>query len=139
MLHKDALPAYAHLGDSGRVPQLIVSAYPPYFIEAQSRWPYWLRVLAWFAPDHLWASLWRGATNGYVPRIPAMYGLVYAWGSAVEGGREAQALRVIDLHPTIASVLGIAPAETLDGRLSSSLLSAAPAPQDAVGVPGSLP
>lgn len=137
VLSRDALPAYAHLGEGPRVPELILSAYPPYFIEAKSRWPYWLSALGLVAPDHLWAEWWRSATSGFVPRTPAMYGLVYVWGHGVEGGREAQALRVIDLHPTIAEVLGIAPGEPLDGRVATTLLRAAPSPGAEGG--GSLP
>ncbi len=139
VLYKDALPAYAHLGDGPRVPPLIISAYPPYFIEAQRRWPFWLRALAWIAPDYLWAESWRKATSGFVPRTPAMYGLVYVWGAGVEGGREAQALRMIDLHPTIARVLGIEPGDPLDGAFVPSLLTAAPALSDEASEAGPLP
>ncbi len=137
VLSRDALPAYAHLGEGPRLPELILSAYPPYFIEAQHRWPYWLRALGWVAPDHLWAEWWISATSGFVPRTPAMYGLVYVWGHGVEGGREAQALRVIDLHPTIAEVLGIEPGDPLDGRVANTLLRAGPAP--GAGGAGPLP
>lgn len=138
VLQKGALPAYAHWGEGPRVPDLVISAYPPYFIEARERWPYWLRPLSWIAPDHLWAEGWRRATSGYVPRTPAMYGLVYAWGAGVEGGREAQALRVIDLHPTLTTMMGITPGSPLDGRPATSLLQAAPAPDEAAAL-GSLP
>ena len=35
-----------------------------------------------------------------------------------------QALRIIDLHPTVADLLGIAPGEPLDGRVAKSLFEA---------------
>ncbi len=139
VLRKGALPAYAHWGEGPRVPDLVVSAYPPYFIEARDQWPYWLRPLGWIAPDHLWAEGWRRATSGYVPRVPAMYGLAYVWGDGVtSGGRETQAFRVIDLHPTLAALLGIRPGEPLDGRIAASIFDAPPAP-DEVAPMSSLP
>jgi predicted AlkP superfamily pyrophosphatase or phosphodiesterase len=124
VLDRDEPPIYAHWGSGPRVAPLIVSAFPPYFIENRSAWPLWLRALAYIAPDYLWAELWRSATSGFVPRTPAMYGLLYAWGAGIVAGQEAQAMRVIDIHPTVVELLGIAPGEPLDGRAANSLFRA---------------
>ncbi len=124
VLTRDEPPLYAHWGASPRVAPLIVSAFPPYFIENQRTWPLWLRALSYIAPDYLWAEFWRSATSGFVPRTPAMYGLLYAWGAGITVGQEAQAMRVIDIHPTVVELLGVAPGEPLDGRVASSLFQA---------------
>jgi len=120
ILKRDELPLYAHWGNGPRLAPLILSAYPPYFVEQKSAWPFWLRALAAIAPDYLWAEYWRAATGGFVPRTPAMYGLVYAWGAGIVAGQEAQAMRVIDIHPTVAHLLGIVPGDPIDGRIANS-------------------
>ena len=124
ILERDGLPLYAHWGEGPRLAPLVLSAYPPYFVEQESTWPFWLRALAAIAPDYLWAEYWRAATGGFVPRTPAMYGLLYAWGAGIVAGQEAQAMRTIDVHPTVAHLLGIPPGDPLDGRIATSLFEA---------------
>ena len=121
VMKRGELPLYAHWGDGPRVAPLIVSAYPPYFLEQRSTWPLWLRAISRIAPDYLWAEYWRAATGGFVPRTPAMYGLLYGWGAGFVRGQEAQALRVIDIHPTVMQLMGLQPGEPVDGRVATSL------------------
>lgn len=135
VLRRGALPAYAHLGEGDRVPELIVSAFPPYFIEDRAAWPYWLRALSWVAPDYLWAEGWMRATSGFAPRTPAMYGLLYAWGAGIPPQGETQAMRMVDLHPTIARALAIEPGSPLDGGVVEALFEPDVPPEDAAERP----
>lgn len=127
---RGSLPAYAHLGEGARVPDLIVSAFPPYFLEDRSAWPFWLRGLAWVAPDYLWAEGWMRATSGFAPRTPAMYGIFYAWGAGIPAQGETQAMRIVDLHPSIARALAIEPGTPLDGGVLDALFELQAAPAD---------
>lgn len=124
VLRKGALPDYAHLGDGPRVPDLILSAHPPYFIEDIELWPAWLRWLADWGPDFIWSRFSLVATHGYPPDAPGMHGIFYAWGSGIARGRTVEKVRAIDIHPTVAHLLGIEPGRPVDGRVESALLEA---------------
>ena len=126
VLRKTALPLYAQLGEGPRVPPLILSAYPPYFLAESERWPFWLRGLAAIGPDYVWAELWRSAASGFTPRTPSMFGLFYAAGAGIAPTGRLGALQVIDLHPTAAQLLGITPGTPLDGRIATPLLHPPP-------------
>ncbi len=122
VIRPDAPPAYFHLGRGPRVGQLIVSARPPYFIEDTDLWPAWVRWIAPIGPEFIWAGFALKATHGYPPDTPGVQGILYAWGSGVATGRAVGAVRAIDLHPTVAHLLGIAPGEPVDGEVAASLV-----------------
>ena len=123
VLRKGALPRYAHLGDGPRVADLILSAHPPYFIEDMDRWPSWAQWLGDWGPDFLWARFSLKATHGYPPDTAGMHGILYAWGSGIAAGREVARVRAIDIHPTVAHLLGMEPGRPVDGRVESALLA----------------
>jgi hypothetical protein len=125
LLRGDALPEYARLGNGGRVPELIISAKHPYFIEDTELWPAWLRWLGRWGPRFVWARPFLKATHGYPPDVEGMSGVLYAWGDGVANGREVERVRSIDLHPTVTQLLGIAPGRPVDGRVARGFLTPA--------------
>lgn len=122
VLRKEALPEYAHLGDSARVGDLILSARPPYFIEDIDNWPWWAKWLGSWGPEFLWARYALKATHGYPPDTSGIEGILYAWGNGVAAGRELGPVRAIDIHPTATQLLGISPGQPVDGQVIQELL-----------------
>jgi predicted AlkP superfamily pyrophosphatase or phosphodiesterase len=124
VLRREALPDYARLGRGPRVPPLIVSAKPPYFIEDASSWPWALRWLGAVGPEFPSAGPFLKATHGYPPATPGMSGILYAWGDGIAKGAELPHARAVDVHPTAAALLGIAPGVPMDGAPIRALLAA---------------
>jgi len=122
VLRREALPSYAHLGTGPRVAPLIVSAKSPYFIEDASSWPFYLRWLGWAGPMFPSAGMFLKATHGYPPGVPGMVGILYAWGDGIAEGAELEFVHAIDLHPTVTTLLGIAPGVPVDGSARLDLL-----------------
>ena len=125
VLRRGALPAYARLGDNGRMPDLILSARPPYFIEDMELWPRWLHWMARWGPRFVWARPFISATHGYPPDVEGVAGVLYAWGHGIAKGREVNGVRAVDLHPTVTRLLGIEPGRPVDGRVVPELLAPA--------------
>jgi hypothetical protein len=50
-------------------------------------------------------------------------GVLYAWGDGVRTGGKVEEVRAIDVHPTVAALLGIAPGEPVDGVVARGLLA----------------
>jgi len=123
VLRPEALPAYARLGNGGRLGDLIVSARPPYFIEDLDSWPSWLQWLGTWGPDVMWAGMSLKATHGYPPDVGGMHGILYAWGSGIARGTEVDRVRNIDVHPTVTRLLGIEPGRPIDGAVEPELLA----------------
>jgi hypothetical protein len=122
VLRTDSLPPYAHLGNGARSGDLILSARPPYFIEDVARWPSWLRWLGDWGPETMWARFSLKASHGYPPDTPGMAGILYAWGDGIAKGREVERVRAIDVHPTVAHLLGIEAGRPVDGEVARALL-----------------
>jgi predicted AlkP superfamily pyrophosphatase or phosphodiesterase len=116
VLRREALPEYARLGAGPRVPPLILSARPPYFIEDADRWPVGLRWLGNFGPEFPPAGLFVKATHGYPPATPGMKGVLYLWGDGVAEAVYKGHTRAVDVHPTVATLLGIEPGVPVDGE-----------------------
>jgi predicted AlkP superfamily pyrophosphatase or phosphodiesterase len=123
VLRKSALPEWAHLGDGPRVGDLILSAHPPYFIEDLKRWPSWLQWLGDWGPDFIPARFSLVASHGYPPDVPGMRGIFYAWGSDIARGHKVEKVRAVDVHPTVAHLLGIEPGRPVDGQVERALLA----------------
>jgi predicted AlkP superfamily pyrophosphatase or phosphodiesterase len=117
VLRREALPEYARLGQGPRVPPLIVSAKPPFFIEDASSWPVTLRWLGLWGPQFPSARFFVKATHGYPPATPGMAGVLYLWGDGVAAGIYKSHVRAVDLHPTVTALLGIEPGVPVDGEL----------------------
>jgi predicted AlkP superfamily pyrophosphatase or phosphodiesterase len=121
-------PEYSHLGTSGRVGDLMLVAKPPYYIAPSSSMPTYAHFLGitwiWsdiFAPDE---GSGLKASHGYEPTIPEMHGIFYAWGAGISPGKEIARVDMIDIHPTVMSLLGLQPGNPLDGKIISEIIVA---------------
>jgi len=99
------------------------SARPPYFIEDVHPWPWWARWLAAWGPELLWAKPFLRASHGYPPTTAGVAGIFYAWGAGIAAGRHVAAIRAIDVHPTIARLLAVAPGAPVDGVVAEELFA----------------
>jgi hypothetical protein len=123
-------PAYAHLGASGRLGDLMLVVKPPYYLAGTDSFPWYASLMgiqwAWsdtFTPDFGGLK----ASHGYEPAIEEMHGIFYAWGAGVAKGKEIPQLDTIDVHPTTMSLLGLQPGNPVDGKIVTQIF-AAPAP-----------
>jgi hypothetical protein len=131
ILRKEALPVYARLGDGPRVPELILSAKPGYYTADPDLWPWYLRPLGVVGQDFLDSPLFGAglrAAHGYPPGTPGNDGVLYVWGSGVRAVGDLGAVPMINVHPTVAQLLGIDPGTPVDGRPIDAL-SSEPPPQ----------
>ena len=119
----DDPPAWSHLGTGPRVADLIVSAHPPHFIEDRGSWPRAVRWLALVGPEVAPAGRFLSATHGFPPDTGGMDGVLYASGAGIARGVEVPAMDAIDVHPTLAALLGIEPGHPVDGRVVKELLA----------------
>jgi hypothetical protein len=117
-------PGEWNIGGSDRVGDLIVQASPPYFIEDIERWPWWTRWLAYWGPEFLWSRPFIKASHGYTPSTAGMAGIFYAWGAGIARGHEIMNLQVLDVHPTVARLLGIRPGSPIDGHVVTEVFDA---------------
>jgi alkaline phosphatase D len=115
---KGHYPSYAHLGDGPRAGDLLLVAKPPYWVVGPEQMPPWA---AWLGINHIWPVTFTPftgglkATHGYDPNIVQMHGIFYAWGSGVTP-HEIKRLDMIDIHPTVMSLLGLEPGKPVDGK-----------------------
>jgi len=123
VLRQGAFPAWVRLGTGPRVPPLIVSAKPPYFIESLERWPSWLQWLGDWGPEFIYARTSLKATHGYPPDTDGMHGIFYAWGSGVARGRDLGLVRAIDIHPSVARLVRMEPGQPVDGVPIEAMLA----------------
>ncbi len=123
VLRRSDIPEAWHLGESDRLGDLVISARPPYFIEDLDTWPRWARWLGTVGPKFIWARPVLKATHGYPADTPDMRALLYAWGDGIAAG-DPGPVRTIDVHPTVAAILGIAPGSPVDGAPIAALVPA---------------
>ncbi len=116
---KGKYPPYAHLGDGPRAGDILLLAKPPYWIAGPEAFPWYAR---WLGLTHFWpvtfTPLFGGlkATHGYDPHIVQMHGIFFAWGAGVAHGKQIPRLDMIDVHPTVMSLLGLQPGVPRDGH-----------------------
>jgi alkaline phosphatase D len=116
---KGHYPAFAHLGTGPRAGDLMLVAKPPYWVVDPKQIPSWG---AWLGVNRFWPAIFTPfvggvkATHGYDPKIVQMHGIFYAWGSGVAPGNEIKRLDMIDIHPTVMSLLGLHPGRPVDGK-----------------------
>jgi predicted AlkP superfamily pyrophosphatase or phosphodiesterase len=116
---KGHYPAYAHLGTGPRAGDLMLVAKPPYWIVGPEAFPAWTK---WLGVTHIWPVTFTPfigglrAMHGYDPAVVQMHGIFYAWGAGVAPGREIKRLDMIDIHPTVMSLLGLQPGRPVDGH-----------------------
>ncbi|HEX2677374.1 MAG TPA: ectonucleotide pyrophosphatase/phosphodiesterase [Polyangiales bacterium] len=113
-----------HMGRSKRLGDLTLNAKPPYYMFDRGIWPQDLRFAAPFAPDILPDHRLKGM-HGYHQGVPGVQAVLFASGAGVAHGAVLDGMRSIDVHPTIAALLGIAPGVPVDGTAYRPLLLAA--------------
>jgi alkaline phosphatase D len=130
VFRKGHYPAYAHLGDSARVGDILLVAKPPYWIVGPEAFPAWANLLG---VTHIWPVTFTPfagglkATHGYPPdAVPQMQGIFFAWGAGVAQGREIPRLDMVDVHPTVMTLLGLQPGRPVDGHAIAGIMSPSP-------------
>jgi predicted AlkP superfamily pyrophosphatase or phosphodiesterase len=123
---KGHYPPYAHLGNGYRAGDVLLIAHPPYWMVGPEVFPTWTRWLGltWFW-DTVFVPPFGGlkATHGYNPNIVQMHGIFYAWGSSIAKARQIPRLDMIDIHPTVMSLLDLKPGHPVDGHVVQSALA----------------
>lgn len=79
-----------------------------------------VRLIATLTPYSYWLPV-TYATHGS-PNDPDANVPVVFWGTGIVPGQYADVVRVVDMAPTLAALLGITPLEALDGRPLSKVL-----------------
>jgi len=115
-------PPWAHLGTSERLGDFVISTKPGYYMFDRGIWPVHLRFAYRFAPDEL-SERTLVAAHGYPPSTPGVEAVFFAMGAGVATGASLEGLRTIDVHPTIAKLLGVAPGQPLDGQAFEALFA----------------
>jgi predicted AlkP superfamily pyrophosphatase or phosphodiesterase len=109
-------PPSARIGHSPRVGDLVVSLHAGYGTADSAAWPWYLRWGNWVGSGISRAGSFRGM-HGYDPeRVPEVRAIFYAWGAEIRPGSMPQAMRTVDVHPTVAYLLGIEPGAPVDGH-----------------------
>jgi type I phosphodiesterase/nucleotide pyrophosphatase len=102
---RDSLPDALHLRHATRTGDLVVRAEPPYTFARGG-------LLA-RAADLLGR---RTGVHGYEPELPDMGGIFLALGRGVRPGTRPDSVRMIDVAPTVARLLGIDPPRQATGQ-----------------------
>lgn len=111
---KGETPARWHYDEGRRIPDLIVAADPGWMI----------RLRAWDP----WSG---GGMHGWDPQEPDMQGIFIAAGPQIRPGVTIPAFENIHVYPFIAHLLGLDPADGIDGSLEvlrGTLLQTEPRP-----------
>lgn len=112
-------PPYAHLGDGPRSGDILLVCKPPYWVAGPEMFPTYAR---WMGLTHIWPTTFTPpfggikATHGYDPHIVQMHGIFFAWGAGIAHGKQIPRLDMIDVHPTVMTLLGLKSGESVDGR-----------------------
>jgi arylsulfatase A-like enzyme len=109
LLRRDALPSRLRLDHPTRTGDLVALAEPGYVFRQASLGT---RILARLA--RLFGQ--QQGIHGYAPEHPDMGGSFFALGRGVERGARLPAVRMIDIAPTVTSLLGIAPPRDAEGK-----------------------
>jgi len=105
----DAVPEELRYRHPTRTGDVVVLIDPPrYFARAGGKADRWQQTSA------LWGNHVGG--HGYEPRLPEMQGSFLALGRGVAPGTVLGTVRAVDVAPTVARLLGIAPPAQCEGR-----------------------
>lgn len=98
---RDETPAHWHYRHNPRIGDLVVAA--------DLGW-----IIGW--PGDRWSG---GGMHGWDPRHPEMHGIFLGAGPRLRTGARLRLLENIHVHPLVARLLGIEPAEGIDGRVDA--------------------
>jgi predicted AlkP superfamily pyrophosphatase or phosphodiesterase len=96
-------PPEWHSADSRRIGDLLVVADPGWVIMRRD--------------GRSWSG---GGMHGWDPAVPQMGGIFLAAGPALAPGRELPTFENVHIYPLLAHLLGLDPADGIDGRLDAS-------------------
>lgn len=120
VFRKGRHPAFARLGKGPRSGDLMIVAKPPHWIEGPEVFPDYAHLLG---VTRVWPEIFtppigvQRAAHGYDPAsVPQMHGIFYAWGSGVARGKRLGRIDMVDIHPTVMSLLGLLPGKGAEGR-----------------------
>jgi hypothetical protein len=115
-------PAYARVGTSARVGDLMIVLHEGYWAFDLGFWPWHLRWNSWFGEGVVASERFK-AMHGYnAEAMPALRGIFCAWGAEIRSGIEIDGMRAVDLHPTVAHLLRIEPGRPHDGRPRTDII-----------------
>jgi predicted AlkP superfamily pyrophosphatase or phosphodiesterase len=79
-----------------------------------------VRLIATLTPFSLWSHYTyprHGSPHDGDASVPVLF-----WGAGVAPGQHADFVRVVDMAPTLAAILGVKPTEALDGRVLTKVV-----------------
>src|SRR5216110_1394337 len=84
-----------------------------------------VELVATLRPYSIWVylNLPATATHGQPSDLDAHVPLIF-WGRAIRGGVYGERVNTVDIAPTLARLLGLTPAEPLDGRVLTEAIAA---------------
>ncbi len=109
-------PEGVRVGASARAGDLILSAHPGYWGADLAHVPWYLRWLGRFGGRTMEVERARGMHGYQAEAAPGVNAVLFAWGGSVPAGIELDGMQSIDVHPTVAALLGIEPGKPIDGR-----------------------
>lgn len=128
-------PAYARLGKSKRLGDLVIQTKPGDYVFDRGMWPKHLRWAAIYGSEVLSGRRLAGM-HGYPPDTPGVQSVFYAWGAGIARRAKLDGMQAVDVHPTMAAWLGITPGAPMDGQARNELFPPVPAAESGdAGVP----
>lgn len=116
---KGQFPPYVHIGESGRVGDLLLITRPPYAFQG----PEIMKPdVAAFAENTSGPAIyepkqkWFHSMHGFKPDVEAMHAIFYAWGAGVAAGKNLPRVEMIDVAPTVLHLMGLNPGQDSDGK-----------------------
>jgi predicted AlkP superfamily pyrophosphatase or phosphodiesterase len=98
---RDSIPDVFHWRDNPRIPDVLIVADEGWLV----------------GPRRSMERVRVGGTHGYDPASPTMRGIFLAMGPRIKPNQRIPAFENVHVHPFIAALLGIWPAENIDGSL----------------------
>ena len=116
---KGHFPPYVHIGDSGRVGDILLITRPPYAFEGPELMKPEIAALkentsgpAIYEPKVKWFN----SMHGFKPDVEAMQAIFYAWGAGIAPGKVLPRVEMIDVAPTVLGLMGLKPGAGSDGK-----------------------
>ena len=120
-------PAGLALRASARQGDLLIVPDEGYWLADAAHVPWYLRWASSAYGDLTDVRRFAGIHGYDADRVPGVRAVFFAWGRGVPEGLALEGLRSVDVHPTVAGLLGIEPGAPLDGRAHPALVRGEPA------------
>lgn len=116
---KGHFPAYAHIGSSPRVGDLLLVTRPPFALQG----PEMMQPEVAARDDNISGpaiyepkETWFNSMHGFTPDVEAMHGAFFAWGAGVAPGTQLNRIEMIDVAPTVLHLMDLKPGLGSDGK-----------------------